>query len=30
MKTGVKNNIFWSEIGLGFRELAAHVDQEFP
>ena len=28
-KTGVKNDIFWSEIGSGFGEPAARVHQEF-
>ena len=30
LKTGVKNFIFWSEIGSGFREPAAHPHHEFP
>ena len=29
LKTGVKNGIFWSEIGLGFGEPAAHPYREF-
>ena len=30
LKTGVKNFIFWSEIGSEFREPAAHPHHEFP
>ena len=30
LKTGVKNFIFSSEIGSGFREPAAHPHHEFP
>ena len=27
---GVENDIFWSEVGLGFGKPAAHPHQEFP
>ena len=29
LKTGVENGIFWSEIGSGFGNRAAHPYQEF-
>ena len=30
LKTGVKNDIFWSEIGSGFGELDGTPHEEFP
>ena len=30
LKTAVKNNIFWSEIGPGFGEPGGTPHQEFP
>ena len=30
MKTGVVNDIFWSEIGSEFEELGGTPHQEFP
>ena len=30
LKTGVENYIFWSEIGSGFGDRAAHPHLEFP
>ena len=30
LKTGVKNDVFWSEIGSGFEEPGGTPHQEFP
>ena len=30
LKTGVKNDIFWSDIGSDLENRAAHPHQEFP